>query len=143
MSDAITIHQGDWEELGDTAGPIRHQVFVVEQKVPEEEEWDGRDAISLHFVAYRDGVAVGAARLLPDAHIGRVAVLAEARGQGVGQHLVAAAVEAARTQGHPSVELSAQLHALPFYEQLGFEAYGDDFLDAGIPHRNMRLSLVD
>lgn len=140
---AITIESGDWRQLGEAAGEIRRIVFIDEQAVPLEEEWDGRDDECLHFLAWQGERAIGTARLLPDGHIGRVAVLAEARGQGVGVALMRAAIQAARERGHPHVELAAQTHALAFYERLGFEAFGDEFLDAGIPHRNMRLSLGD
>ncbi|WP_416140105.1 GNAT family N-acetyltransferase [Halomonas sp. HK25] len=137
----LTIHEGGWEALGEAAGEIRRIVFIEEQRVPLAEEWDGRDDDSRHFLALLDGAPVGTARLLPDAHIGRVAVLAEARDGGIGAALMAAAIETARRESHPAVELSAQTHALAFYERLGFMAIGDEFLDAGIPHRNMRLEL--
>ncbi|MBD3895793.1 GNAT family N-acetyltransferase [Halomonas sp. ML-15] len=143
MSDATSIEQGDWEELGSEAGEIRRIVFIVEQQVPENEEWDGRDTFCLHFLARHEGRALGTARLLPDGHLGRVAVLEEGRGLGLGRRLVEAAIEAARHQGHAHLELAAQLQAIPFYQRLGFTAYGDEFLDAGIPHRNMSLPLGD
>ncbi|QJQ95739.1 MULTISPECIES: GNAT family N-acetyltransferase [Halomonadaceae] len=148
MSESVTIQQGDWEELGALAGDIRRIVFIDEQFVPQEEEWDGRDGISLHFLAYHadarfQGKPLGTARLLPDGHLGRVAVLAEARGLGIGLQLVKAGIEAARSQGHATIELSAQSHALAFYQRLGFVAHGDEFFDAGIPHRNMTLPLDD
>lgn len=139
----IEIREGDWATLGAAAGEIRRVVFIEEQHVPLEEEWDGRDPDCRHFLALADGRPVGTARLLPDAHIGRVAVLAEARGLGIGAALMRAAIEAARRHGHPAVELAAQTHALAFYENLGFQTFGDEFLDAGIPHRNMRLPLRD
>lgn len=140
---AIThIRVGDWETLGPTASDIRRKVFIDEQHVPQEEEWDGLDAECQHFLAILDGQPVGTARLLPDAHIGRVAVLASARGTGIGVLLMQAAIEAARHAGHTQVALSAQVHALAFYEQLGFVAHGEEFLDAGIPHREMTLSLT-
>ncbi|EHJ93142.1 GNAT family N-acetyltransferase [Vreelandella boliviensis] len=140
---AIThISTGDWETLGSTASEIRRRVFIDEQSVPLEEEWDGLDPECVHFLATLDGQPVGTARLLPDAHIGRVAVLADARGTGIGVLLMQAAIEAARYAGHAQVALSAQVHALAFYERLGFVAHGDEFLDAGIPHREMTLSLV-
>ncbi|MEQ6916692.1 GNAT family N-acetyltransferase [Halomonas aquatica] len=139
----LEIHEGDWAELGRDATEIRRVVFIEEQSVPIEEEWDGRDVACRHFLALWNGTPVGTARLLPDAHIGRVAVLAEARGWGIGAALMRAAIEAARRHGHPRVELAAQTHALAFYERLGFEAVGSEFLDAGIPHRNMHLSLRD
>ncbi|MGS2743007.1 GNAT family N-acetyltransferase [Halomonas sp. LS-001] len=151
MVDSLTINTGRWEALGEHAGIIRRAVFVVEQQVPEEEEWDGLDPSCTHFLAWLpttpestdQPTPVGTARLLPDGHIGRVAVLASARGKGVGVALMKAAIDAARQQKHERVVLSSQLHALPFYEQLGFCAYGDVFMDAGIPHREMVLTLAD
>lgn len=137
----IEISEGDWGELGAVASEIRRVVFIEEQRVPLEEEWDGRDPECRHFLAISAGKALGTARLLPDAHIGRVAVLAEARGRGIGVALMRAAIETARRRGHHSVELAAQTHALAFYERLGFTAFGEAFLDAGIAHRSMMLPL--
>jgi predicted GNAT family N-acyltransferase len=139
----LEIREGSWEALGAEATEIRRMVFIEEQRVPLEEEWDGRDPECRHFLALLEGLPVGTARLLPDAHIGRVAVLARARGSGIGAALMAAAIEAARRDGHPAVELAAQTHALPFYARLGFTPFGDEFIDAGILHRNMRLPLAD
>ena len=136
------ISIGDWETLGTAASDIRRRVFIDEQNVPQEEEWDGLDPECQHFIAMLDDQPVGTARLLPDAHIGRVAVLKGARGTGIGVLLMRAAIEAARHAGHSQVALSSQVHALAFYERLGFVAHGDEFLDAGIPHREMTLSLV-
>ncbi|MDX1465084.1 MAG: GNAT family N-acetyltransferase [Halomonas sp.] len=140
---SVDIREGSWEALGPEATEIRRVVFIEEQRVPIEEEWDGRDSSCRHFLAVLDGRPIGTARLLPDAHIGRVAVLAEARGLGVGAALMRAAIEAARRDGHPRVELAAQTHALAFYQRLGFEAVGGEFMDAGIPHRNMQLPLQE
>lgn len=142
MTKALEIREGSWEALGAEATEIRRMVFIEEQRVPLEEEWDGRDPECRHFLALLEGLPVGTARLLPDAHIGRVAVLARARGSGIGAALMAAAIEAARRDGHPAVELAAQTHALAFYARLGFIPFGDEFLDAGILHRNMRLPLA-
>ena len=139
----LEIREGSWEALGAEASEIRRVVFMEEQKVPREEEWDGRDGDCRHFLALLAGTPVGTARLLPDAHIGRVAVLAEARGRGIGEALMVAAIDAARRDGHPAVALAAQTHALAFYARLGFTAFGEAFLDAGILHRNMHLSLAD
>lgn len=139
----IEIRQGDWQSLGALAGDIRRIVFIDEQAVPENEEWDGRDPGCVHFLAYRDGHAIGTARLLPDGHIGRVAVLKEGRGLGIGLKLMQAAIGCARAQGHQEVLLDAQTHALPFYQRLGFQVYGGEFLDAGILHRSMRLILTE
>ncbi|SEM49955.1 GNAT family N-acetyltransferase [Halomonas caseinilytica] len=144
MTQAVQIREGDWEEFGEAAGDIRRRVFIDEQAVPPEEEWDGRDAECRHFLALDDtGKALGTARLLPDGHIGRVAVLQDARGLGVGLALMKAAIASAQRRGDTSVALAAQIQALPFYERLGFQAHGDTFLDAGIPHRNMTLFLDD
>lgn len=141
MQGSATVTSGHWEALGEHAAQIRRVVFIDEQQVPEEEEWDGLDSQCLHFLATLDGEPVGTARLLPDGHIGRVAVLDRARGLGIGYQLMQAALQAARSDGHAQAVLSAQLHALAFYEQLGFVARGDVFMDAGIPHREMILSL--
>ncbi|RDB44088.1 GNAT family N-acetyltransferase [Halomonas sp. DQ26W] len=140
MADIQILH-GNWGQLGEVASEIRRVVFIEEQQVPLEEEWDGRDGDCRHFLALRHDIPLGTARLLPDGHIGRVAVLSEARGLGIGVALMEAAIDTARHLGHGQVELAAQTHALDFYERLGFTAYGDEFMDAGIPHRNMHLSL--
>lgn len=141
MERTVTVTSGDWESLGEPASLIRRVVFIDEQQVPQEEEWDGLDSACLHFLATLQGEPVGTARLLPDGHIGRVAVLSRARGTGIGYQLMQAAIHAARDAGHTQAVLSAQLHALAFYERLGFVAHGDVFMDAGIPHREMMLAL--
>ncbi|RTQ99377.1 GNAT family N-acetyltransferase [Halomonas nitroreducens] len=143
MNATTRIEVGDWETLGEAASEIRRLVFIEEQRVPLEEEWDGRDPGCTHFLAWHDGAAVGTARLLPDGHIGRVAVLEAARGLGIGVALMEAAIEAARRRGCAAVELAAQTQALAFYERLDFQAHGEVFLDAGIPHRNMVRRLRD
>ncbi|MCW4149146.1 GNAT family N-acetyltransferase [Halomonas sp. 18H] len=138
----LTIREGGWTELGDVAGEIRRVVFIDEQQVPIEEEWDGLDPDCRHFLALdTEGRPLGTARLLPDGHIGRVAVFHEARGQGVGQALMQAAIDTARRRGDARVMLAAQIQALPFYERLGFIAEGETFMEAGIAHRNMSLPL--
>jgi predicted GNAT family N-acyltransferase len=139
---AIEVRLGAWIDLRDEAAPIRYAVFVDEQKVPAEIELDDWDALSLHALALdAQGRVLGTGRLLPDGHIGRMAVLQSARGQGVGTALLRALLQAARARGDREVVLSAQTHAMPFYEKAGFIAEGDDYDDAGIPHRQMRLSM--
>ncbi|MFI9821321.1 GNAT family N-acetyltransferase [Streptomyces sp. NPDC052013] len=134
---------------------VRKEVFVAEQGVPEDIEYDAYDAGAVHVLAVReDGVPLGTGRLLHgeaataknggDASVGalgRLAVLREARGLGVGAALVRAIEEAARARGLTAVDLHAQTHALGFYERLGYTAYGPEFPDAGLPHRAMRRVL--
>ncbi|BBC37235.1 Acetyltransferase [Streptomyces graminofaciens] len=134
---------------------VRKEVFVVEQGVPEDLEYDAYDAVAVHVLAVRDdGVPLGAGRLLfgeaaagktggaPGVgSLGRLAVVRAARGLGVGVALVRAVEGAARARGLTAVDLGAQTHATGFYERLGYVAYGAEFLDAGIPHRAMRRSL--
>ncbi|MEO8202883.1 MAG: GNAT family N-acetyltransferase [Betaproteobacteria bacterium] len=127
-----------WEEAKRDAAPIRFAVFVEEQKVPAEMELDDNDAVSLHVVASDGGRAVGTGRLLPDGHIGRMAVLRDARGRGVGAAMLVRLMEAARERGDREVVLEAQTHALGFYRKHGFIEEGSEYLDAGIPHRGMR-----
>lgn len=132
---------GDWSQLGARAGAIRHEVFVVEQCVPVELELDEYDPIAIHALALEDGVPIGTGRLLPDAHIGRMAVRQAHRRQGVGGMLLGALAEVARRRGDRSVALAAQWHAQGFYRAHGFRAQGDIFMDAGIEHILMRKAL--
>lgn len=130
----------------DTCRDIRREVFILEQNVSEDEEWDGRDDEALHLLA-RDAQnrAIGTARILIEGKtgkIGRVAVRKSARGTGIGAALIRAALEELRTlPGITRAELGAQTHAIGFYEKLGFVAYGPEYDDAGIPHRDMVLDL--
>ena len=133
---------GDWPTCQSDATSVRHEVFVVEQNVPMEDELDAMDAVSLHIVAYgADGIPIGTGRLLPDGHIGRLAVCRSARGKGLGSALLRRLMEEAGKRGHHEVVLAAQVHAQPFYSAHGFLAEGEVFLDAGIPHILMRRTL--
>jgi predicted GNAT family N-acyltransferase len=134
---------------------VRKQVFVVEQGVPEDLEYDEYDPVALHVLAVReDGVPLGTGRLLyggPAAaktggdpslgSLGRLAVSQDARGLGIGIALVRAIEDAARARGLTAVDLHAQTHALGFYERLGYEPYGPEYAEAGIPHQGMRRAL--
>lgn len=123
---------------------IRRAVFIEEQAVPEELEVDGLDGEATHLLATLDGRPVGTARLLAKGgtgKIGRVAVLREARGRGIGAALIRRAVEELRARGLARAKLGSQVHAIPFYEELGFVAEGPVYDDAGIPHRDMALPL--
>lgn len=139
MAEPLRIELGAWDRLRAAAEPIRFAVFVEEQSVPAEIELDEFDAVSLHALAFdASGVAVGTGRLLPDGHIGRMAVLPRARGAGVGSAMLRALMDAARARGMREVMLNAQTHAMPFYARFGFAPEGEEFDDAGIPHRAMR-----
>ncbi len=123
---------------------IRREVFIVEQKVPEEEEYDNLDDTAIHLVALDGTTPVGTARLLVEdttGKIGRVAVLRSHRGSYLGQALIRAALDEFRAMGLTTAKLGAQTHALGFYSKLGFTAYGPEYMDAGIPHRDMTHSL--
>lgn len=113
---------------------IRETVFVQEQGVPPELEMDEFDQQAQHALAVLEGVAVATGRILSDGHIGRIAVLKQYRGRGIGAALVRCLTEYALQQGWRRVYLGSQLHAQAFYERLGFQRYGDVFLDAGIEH---------
>jgi predicted GNAT family N-acyltransferase len=131
----------DWESARTEASRIRMAVFVEEQGVPASIEMDDRDAECVHALAYVEGRAVGTGRLLPDGHIGRMAVLKERRASGVGGAILACLVEEARRRGMTEVALSAQTHALGFYRKHGFRELGAIFEEAGIAHQEMRRVL--
>lgn len=137
----VKIELLDWRAAEREAKRIRFAVFVEEQGVPAELEMDDNDAQCVHALAYRDGSAIGTGRLLPDGHIGRMAVLKEARGSGAGRAMLDRLVEAARRRGDREVLLSAQTHALGFYRAAGFEPEGPVYEEAGIPHQAMRRTL--
>jgi len=124
---------------------LRRRVFVEEQGVSVADEQDGRDDKALHILAQKDGVPIGTARILikgQTGKIGRVCLLAEARGLGLGAGLIKACLEHLRkTEGVRRAELGAQTQALSFYERLGFIAYGPIYDDAGLPHHDMELGL--
>jgi predicted GNAT family N-acyltransferase len=137
----LEIRLLDWPSAQADAKPIRFTVFVDEQRVPAEIELDEHDARCVHALAYVDGQPVGTGRLLPDGHIGRMAVLKSQRGKGIGKALLRALVEAARRRGHREVLLSAQVQAVGFYRAEGFEPEGPVYEEAGIPHQAMRRAL--
>lgn len=133
-----TLRFGDWAAMQADAKPIRLEVFVQEQNVPADLEMDERDAVCLHAVAYDGaGQPQGTGRLLPDGHIGRMAVLRKARGAGVGGAILKGLMDKARERGDRRVVLSAQTHAAAFYLAHGFAKAGDVFYEAGIPHIEM------
>jgi ElaA protein len=124
---------------------LRRDVFVTEQLCPIEDEPDANDPDALHVSAMINGVVVGCARILTKdpnvAKIGRVAVSREARKTGVGLAVMRMAILYTRSLGYEKIYLESQTHAIPFYERLGFVAYGPEFDDCNIPHRKMTLEL--
>ena len=136
------VRMADWARDDEALRLIRFAVFVVEQQVPESLEWDGIDADCEHAIAEdRGGAPVGCGRLLPDGHIGRMAVQREWRGSGVGGAILDRLVARARERGFAKAMLNAQTHAIPFYERHGFRVVGEPFDEAGIPHRVMERAL--
>lgn len=132
------VETGAWAELGQAARAVRDTVFVGEQHVPVEIERDHHDAASRHVVARNgDGRVIGTGRLLPDGHIGRMAVLADWRGKGVGLALLQRLMDEAAALGIEHLALNSQTHACGFYRPLGFVEEGAEFMEAGIPHRTM------
>ena len=130
----------DWSDEQRTLLLLRYVVFVEEQKVPLEEEMDGMDSTSTHFLATLNAnLPVGTGRLLPSGQIGRMAVLKSFRNDGFGSLILQTIVRHGKSQGYDRLFLHAQNHAIPFYEKHGFVVQGDEFLDAGIAHHEMVL----
>ena len=131
-----------WEKAQPVAGPLRFAIFVGEQNVPPGIELDDLDASCVHAIAYDvDGKAVGTGRLLPDGHIGRMAVVVEWRRRGIGAEILDALIGEARKRGHAQAIVSAQLQAAEFYRGHGFVAEGKVYEEAGILHQQMTRKL--
>lgn len=133
----IRVRTADWQQDNAELRRIREAVFVAEQQVPPELEWDADDQGAVHFLALEGDYPVGTARLLPDGTIGRVAVLKDWRGLKVGDALMQAVIRKAEARRLAPQKLSAQVHATAFYERLGFRVVSEEFLEAGIPHVDM------
>jgi len=142
MTPPFRVRRAGWSRDDTQLRQIRAAVFVVEQGVPLDLEWDGIDAECAHVLAYNDdNLAIGTGRLLSDGHIGRMAVLEPWRHRGVGSALLRELMAIAKERGMQEVVLNAQIQASAFYERHGFVAEGESFLDAGIPHLRMRRPL--
>jgi len=136
------VESGDWATLGAAALTVRERVFIQEQGVPAAIERDANDATSRHVVAFdANGEAIGTGRLLPDGHIGRLAVLKKWRGKGVGAALFERLLQLAREAGVQKLELHAQTPAAGFYARYGFAKLGAEFYEAGLPHITMTREL--
>jgi predicted GNAT family N-acyltransferase len=142
MPDGLTeryrLETGDWQILRDAARSVRYTVFVEEQNIPVELEWDDLDEIAFHVVIFDgDLQAVATGRLLPDAHIGRLAVLRDYRGERLGKIVLQTLINKGVELGYPKLVLHAQESVKGFYEREGFLSEGSVFMEAGIPHRTM------
>lgn len=141
-STRFSICIAPWDEIGEGVRAVREAVFIVEQKIPADMEWDDIDAECAQALATDEaGAPVGTGRLLPDGYIGRVAVLASHRGLGVGRAIIDLLIDEARRRRYVEVALNAQTQAARFYEKSGFAVAGDEFMEAGIPHVLMKQRL--
>jgi predicted GNAT family N-acyltransferase len=144
MSNPFTVHLVFWRDAEPLLRAIREVVFIQEQKVPPELEWDDLDNTCHHALALSSGGdAIGCGRITPDGKIGRIAVLAEWRRKRIGTAILELLVDYARSQHYTQVELNAQVQAIPMYDKFGFKVTGDLFMDANIPHRKMILPLKE
>ncbi len=135
------IKQGHWDQLQQDAKLIRTQVFICEQGITEADEWDDQDVISQHFVIYDQDQPIATARLLQNHSVGRVAVVKAYRGQGIGQMIMLEIISYAQKQRLSVLTLSSQVHAISFYEKLGFTVQGNSYDECGISHIEMTMNL--
>jgi len=143
VATTFVVRPVNWTARRADLRAIRRAVFIEEQRVPEELEWDDADERAYHVLATDDdGAAIGTGRLSLDCQIGRMAVAREWRGRGVGTAILRTLIDFAMKEGCRVVRLHAQTHALAFYQRYGFEAVSDEFDEAGIPHRAMELRLA-
>lgn len=142
MTERFQLRTASWTQDKRFLKHIRSRVFVIEQDIPDSLEWDAADLDSLHLLAFtQNRDAVGTIRLEPTGKIGRLAVLEEYRGLGLGDRLLNEMIAKAKDAGHKTVFLHAQLQAFAFYERHGFVSEGKKFLEGGIPHVRARLNM--
>ncbi len=134
---SIRVRAADWQKDNADIRRIREAVFIAEQSIPPELEWDAEDAGALHFLAFEGDFPIGTIRLLPDGEIGRLSVLKDWRGLNVGDALLNAVIAEAEHRDLKQQKLSAQVYAATFYERFGFTVVSDEFLEAGLPHVDM------
>jgi len=142
MKNNLKVEIAKWIDDHTQLKNIREQVFIQEQKVTPELEWDGMDENAMHFLVFNDKAAIGCARAIvikDHMQLGRMAVLKEYRGQGIGSALIEKAMTIAKLNQLSAIYISAQCHAIDFYKKFGFEVKSDIYLDAEIPHRDMTL----
>jgi predicted GNAT family N-acyltransferase len=142
MSNSFTVSLLCWHDGEPLLRSVREAVFIREQGVPAELEWDEFDEGCRHALAISlRGEAVGCGRILPNGHIGRIAVIQQWRKQKVGTTIMEALLDYARAHDYKQVDVDAQTQALPFYRGFGFVEQGEEFIDAGLPHIKMTLQL--
>jgi predicted GNAT family N-acyltransferase len=131
-----------WQEYEPQIRSVRETVYIQEQDIPEDLEWDGEDETCTHIlVTTPDGNPVATARMMRNGHIGRLAVLKPSRRRNIGSRMLSMLCEEAKNAGLKHVYLDAQTYAIPFYEKQGFQVVGEEFMDAGIPHKHMVKNL--
>ena len=135
------VENGNWDQLHQDAKFIREQVFIIEQNISEQDEWDDQDLISQHFVVYDNDQPIATARLLKNNSVGRVAVLKPYRGQGIGHLIMLEIINYAQHHRRSVLQLSSQVHAISFYEKLGFKVQGNQYDECEIPHIEMIINL--
>ncbi|MFV8782700.1 GNAT family N-acetyltransferase [Microbulbifer sp. SA54] len=140
---SLFVRLADWQADHAAIRMIRQQVFIEEQQVPADLEWDEHETSAQHFLVFHNDKPVGTGRITGDGKIGRMAVLADARGLGAGLQLLQFICHFACVEGQQSVYLNAQRHAEPFYAKAGFVAEGETFMEAGIPHVRMTRQLQE
>lgn len=142
MGNPFTVSLIAWRDGEPLLKPVREAVFIREQGIPEELEWDGLDENSRHALALSlQGEAIGCGRMQPDGHIGHIAVLPQWRKQKVGTAIMEALLDYARAQGYPQASVDVLSHYVPFYRSIGFAEQGETFMVAGQPHARMALKL--
>lgn len=142
MSQLFTVHLVSWHNGEPLLREIREAVFIQEQGVPVQLEWDGLDEVSQHVLALSaNGDAIGCGRITPDGKIGRIAVLPAWRGKRVGSTILEAVLNYAHSHDYQVLELNAQIQAVKLYQRFNFTEVGEEFMDADIPHIKMRLRL--
>jgi len=142
VSNPFTVSLVCWHDGEPLLKSIRDAVFIREQCVPAEQEWDGKDDGCRHALALSlQGDAIGCGRMLPDGHIGHIAVLPQWRNQKVGRAIVEALLDYARAHDYPQISVDAQPHYVPFYRENGFIEQGEAFMDAGVQRIKMALKL--
>ena len=136
-----TLKLTRWDKDQKLLSEIRRAVFIEEQQVPEDLEWDDDDKTCVHVLVSDNNKPIAAGRIKMNGHIGRMAVLKDYRSKGIGSAVLEALINFSKTLKMKSVYLHAQTTAIPFYEKHGFKTSSDEFMDAGIPHKTMGKQL--